>query len=83
MNTETTTMEMTPDTFYSCASTLETYYVNQHGVCFLIDAGECSWPDGYVHERIDKLPADAREADPVSVAHCGIMVPPGIAEVTA
>jgi len=80
MNEETT---MKPDTFYSCESTLETYYVNQHGICFLIDAGECIWPDGHVHERVDELPADAREADPVSVAHCGIMVPPGIAEVTA
>ena len=76
-------MEMTPDTFYSCASTLETYYVNQHGVCFLIDAGECSWPDGYTHEQVAELPADAEEEDPMTVVMRGITLPDGIEEVTA
>ena len=76
-------MRMTLNTFYSRASTLETYYVNQHGICFLIDSGECSWPDGHVLERVDELPADAQEEDPESVAYCGITLPDGIEEVTA
>jgi hypothetical protein len=81
MNTETT-MEMKPNTYYSSASTLETYYVNQHGICFLIDAGECTWPDGHV-ESVDALPADAIETTAAEVALCDITLPDGIEEVTA
>ena len=76
-------MEMTPNTYYSCLSTLETYYVNQHGVCFLIHSGDGDWPEGYTHERVDELPADAEEEDGVLVQDCGITLPDGIEEVTA
>ena len=72
-------MKMTPNTYYSCLSTLETYYVNQHGVCFLIHSGG----EGDTQERVDELPADAEEEDGVLVQDCGITLPDGIEEVTA
>ncbi len=76
-------MKMTPNTYYSSEMTMETFYVNQHGICFLVDAGECTWPDGYTHERVDELPADARVATSAEVALCDITLPDGIEEVTA
>lgn len=73
-------MEVKPNTYYSCLSTLETYYVNQHGVLFLIDS-----PDFLKVERLEleDLPADAEEEDGVLVQLCDITLPDGIEEVTA
>jgi len=71
-------MEMTPNTFYSCEATLETFYVNQHGVLFLIDS-----PDFHKPERLDELPAGACEEDGVLVQLCDITVPDWIEEVMA
>ena len=60
---------------------METFYVNKHGVCFLIDSADNDWPEGYTHERLDALPADASEEDPVTVAMCGITIPYEIEDV--
>ena len=67
---------MKPNTYYSCLSTLETFYVNKHGVCFLIHSGG----EGDTQERVD-LPEEAEEEDPVTVAMCGITIPYGIEDV--
>ena len=74
-------MKIKPNTFYSSEATLETFYVNKHGVCFLIDAAQDDWPEGYTHERVHKLPTDAREENPVTVAMSGITIPYAIEDV--
>ena len=73
-------MEMTPNTYYSSLALLETYYVNQHGVLFLIHSPD---PDFYKVERLDALPADASEEDAITVQLCDITLPDDIEEVTA
>lgn len=75
MNEETT---MKPNTYYSSLANLETYYVNQHGVLFLIDS-----PDFHKPERLDALPADAREEAAMAVQLCDINLHEWIEEVTA
>ena len=78
---EETTTTMKPNTYYSSDVTIEVYYVNQHGVAFVIASPDFSREGQY--SRIDKIPADASEATAAEVALCDITLPDGIEEVTA
>lgn len=70
---------MEPNTYYS--SDIEVFYVNQHGVAFIISSPDFSREDQY--SRIDEIPADAVEATWREIAECDITLPDGIEEVTA
>lgn len=68
---------MTPSTFYG--NDLETLYVNQHGVPFVIASPDFVRADQF--ERVDEIPDNAKPLNAQQISNADITLPAGIEEV--